>query len=353
MRGVLARHDRSTFEIFAYACNPDDGTRYRRYLSQASDHFTDIYGLSDVRAARQISCDQIDILVDLSGHSQGGRLQITALRPAPIQVNYLGFLGTTGADHIDYVLADAIVVPPYHQQWYSEKVVYLPHCYQANDDELPISDVAFERSTFGLPAGDMVFCCFNQPYKIDRHLFEVWMDILRQSGNSVLWLLEQNRLARSNLCKAAESSGVDPCRLVFAGALSIERHLARLRLADLALDTRLYNGGATTANALWAGVPVMTILGNHWVSRMSASALQAVGLSGLVARNLEAYRQLAIELASHPERLKSWREVLAVRRLQSPLFNTALFVHHLEKGYRTMWQRYLNDMPPAAFAVQP
>jgi protein O-GlcNAc transferase len=353
MRGVLARHDRSDFEIFVYACNPDDGTRYRRYLSEASDHFTDIHGLTDIQAARQIFNHQIDILVDLSGHSQGARTRIGALRPAPLQVNYLGFLGTSGADHVDYVLADRIVVPEHHRQWYTEKVVYLPHCYQANDDDLPISTRVFERCEHGLPQNAMVYCCFNQPYKIDAWLFEVWMDILRQSAGSVLWLLEQNQLARSHQCRAAERSGVDPKRLVFAGALSIELHLARLKLADLALDTRTYNGGATTANALWAGVPLLTMLGNHWVSRMSASALHAVGLSGLVARDLDDYRRLAITLASEPQHLKSWREALAARRLQAPLFNTGLFVRHLEKAYRTMWQRHLDGQPPAAFAVQP
>jgi protein O-GlcNAc transferase len=353
IRGMLAAHDRTAFEVFGYASNPDDGSAYRRFLSQACDHFVDIHAASDTQAARRIFEDRIHILVDLSGHSQGGRLEIAALRPAPVQVSYLGFLGTSGGDFMDYTFADDIVIPAHHQCYYAEKVVYLPHCYQANDNRLPIADKDFQRTELGLPEKGTVFCSFNQPYKIDAQLFDAWMHILRQTDNSVLWLIEQNRSARSNLSRAAEQARVDPSRLVFAGALSIDLHLARLKLADLALDTRAYNGGATTANALWAGVPVLTILGSHWVSRMSASALHAVGLDELVTQSIDDYREMAVHLAACPDRLLALRQKLARQRRKWPLFDTPAFTRDLETAYRTMWQRYLDGLPPMSFRVRP
>jgi predicted O-linked N-acetylglucosamine transferase (SPINDLY family) len=279
-------------------------------------------------------------------------MKIAALRPAPIQINYLGFLGTTGADFMDYVIADPIVIPQEHQPYYTEKIACLPHCYQANDDRLPIADRVYDRSEFGLPEKGTVFCSFNQPYKIDEQLFQAWMDILKQTDNSVLWLIGQSKQARSNLARAADKAEVDPSRLVFAGALSIDRHLARLKLADLALDTRRYNGGATTANALWAGIPVLTILGTHWVSRMSASALHAVGLPDLITHNLDDYKRLAICLAGNPDKLRRLHEQLTLKRFNTPLFNTRLFTQHIENAYRTMWQRHLHGLPPASFKVQ-
>jgi protein O-GlcNAc transferase len=353
IRGMLAAHDRTAFEIFGYANNPDDGSAYRRFLSQACDQFTDIHAVSDIQAARKIFEDRIHILVDLSGHSRGGRQKIAAMHPAPIQVNYLGFLGTSGADFFDYTLADDIVIPAHHLQYYSEKIVYLPHCYQANDDRLPIAPRDFQRSELGLPEKGTVFCSFNQPYKIDAQLFDAWMHILKQTADSVLWLIEQNKLARLNLCRAAHRAKVDPSRLVFAGALSIDLHLARLKLADLALDTRTYNGGATTSNALWAGVPILTILGNHWVSRMSASALHAVGLTELVTHSIDEYQEMAVYLASFPDRLLALRQKLAQQRRKWPLFDTQAFTRDLENAYRTMWQRHKEGLQPISFSVRP
>ncbi len=353
IRGMLTMHDHKTFEIFGYASTPDDGSTYRNLLAGACDHFSNIHEKSDAQAARKIFDDRIQILVDLSGYSQGARQQITALRPAPIQVGYLGFLGTSGADFIDYIIADDLVVPQKHQCYYSENLVYLPHCYQANDDRMPIADRIFERNEFGLPEKGTVFCCFNQPYKIDARLFKAWMHILAHTDNSVLWLLKQSRLAQANLCRAAQQAAVDPARLVFAPPMSIDRHLARLKLADLALDTLIYNGGATTANALWAGVPVLTILGGHWVSRMSASALRAVGLSELIARDLDAYGRMAIDLAARCDRLLALRQKLAANRLKTPLFNTLAFTRHLETAFMAIWQRHSKGLPPAAFRVLP
>lgn len=351
IRGMLEKHDRRNFEIFGYATNPDDGTRYRRRLFNACDHSREIHHLSDLAAAKQIHDDGIRILVDMSGHSRNNRLGIAALRPAPIQASYLGFLGTTGAQFIDYVFADAVVLPKEHAAFYSEKVVYLPHCYQANDDQIPMAQRNYERSQFDLPNEGFVYCSFNQPYKIDQLTFGLWLKILKQVDGSVLWLVERSPLARRNLCRAAEMARVDPKRLVFTGFMPLEDNLARLQLADLVLDTRIYNGGATTSNALWAGVPVLTLPGDHWVSRMSASALVALGLPELIANNLEDYGRKAVELASDPARLTALRQRLRRRRSTAPLFDTRRFTHHIEKAYNHMWQRHLDGLKPASFEV--
>ena len=193
---MLTAHDRNKFEVFGYACNPEDGTRYRRLLSEACDQFRDVHALTEVQAAQRIHQDGIHILVDLSGHSKANRMAITALRPAPVQVSYLGFLSSTGADFIDYVIADEVVVPEHHLPYYSEKVIYLPHCYQVNDDRMPIAERTYRRSECNLPEDGVVYCCFNQPYKIDQQLFNTWMRILKQVDGSVLWLLERSALAR-------------------------------------------------------------------------------------------------------------------------------------------------------------
>lgn len=351
IRGMLENHDRRKFEIFGYAINSDDGTRYRHLLSRSCDHFREIHGLSDPAAAAMINGDGIQILVDMAGHSRDNRLGIAALRPAPVQVSYLGFLGTTGADFIDYIIADEVVVPKTHEPFYSEKIAYLPHCYQANDDRLPIAQRQYARSDFSLPNEGVIFCCFNQPYKIDEPLFATWMRILKEVDGSVLWLVKRSPTARSNLYRAAELAGVDPKRLVFTGFMPLEHNLARLRLADLVLDTCIYNGGATTSNALWAGVPVLTMLGSHWVSRMSASALSAVGLPQLITRDLDGYARLAIHLGNHRQALMELRSQLKALRIQAPLFDTALFTRHLEQAYTTMFQRHVRSMTPASFKV--
>jgi protein O-GlcNAc transferase len=353
IRGLLAAHNRHHFEIFGYACNADNGSMYRRLLSRACDHFIDIHDCSDIDAARQIHSDGIHILVDMMGYSQDNRIHITAMRPAPVQASYLGFLGTTGAPFIDYIIADPIVIPPEQAIHYAEKIAYLPYCYQANDDELPMAAEEYSRKDYHLPADGVVYCCFNQPYKIDARLFAIWLDILKQVDGSVLWLTEQNGLARKNLCREAEKAGLNPARLIFTDFIPHEHNLARLKLADLALDTCIYNGGATTSNALWAGVPVLAILGNHWVSRMSASALNAVGLPELVARNLSEYGRIAVNLGRNPVKLKTLRNKLAFQRKRAPLFNTRLFTRHMETAYAAMWQRCRDNQPATTFMVQP
>lgn len=351
--GTLQRHDRTNFEIYGYACNPDDGSPYRKKLAQACDHFRAVHACANHEVARQIREDQIDILVEMSGHSRANRFGIAALRPAPVQVNYLGFLSSTGAPFIDYVIADTVVLPEENAGGYSEKVAYLPHCYQANDDRMPIAAKRYDRNHWGLPGHAFVFCSFNQPYKIDAEVFNAWMGILKQVENSVLWLVERAAVARNNLREAATNAGVDPDRLIFAQFVPLGENLARLQQhVDLVLDTMIYNGGATTSNALWAGVPVLTTLGIHWVSRMTASALNAIRLQELISRDLADYSQKAVDLARNPDKLAAIRERLWLGRTAAPLFNTSLFTHHLESAFKQMWQRHLKGLPPVSFKVQ-
>ncbi len=353
IKGLLEKHDRHLFEIFGYACNPDDGTAYRRRLADACDHFHDVHACPNPSIAKQIRDDGIDILVDMAGHSRGNRLGIAAMRPAPVQINYLGFLGTTGAEFIDYVIADFIVVPKDHAENYTEKIIYLPYCYQANDDQMPIARQNQSRAQWHLPDPAFIFCSFNQPYKICADLFGAWMNILKRVDHSVLWLVERSSLARVNLCRAAERAQVDPKRLLFTGFVPLHENLSRLQLADLALDTLIYNGGATTANALWAGVPVLSVLGNHWVSRMSASALNAVGLPELIAEDLQQYEDTAVALALNPGKLDAIRHRLRKNRKDAPLFNTTLFTRHVEKAYAQVWHRHTAGLPPASLQMTP
>lgn len=337
MAGLFGLHDRNRFETFVYSGGPDDGSVFRTRVERECDRLVDVKGWSARQIAEHIYQGGIDILVDLTGHSGGSMLPVCALKPAPVRVAYLGYLGTSGADFMDYIITDATVTPEDAAEFYTEKFVYLPHCYQINDHRQPISEKIFHRRDFGLPESAFVFMCFNNLSKIDPLLFKTWMDILTRAPESVLWLYQGNRAAVSNLKKEAARQGVDPERLAFSGRLPLPEHLARLKLADLALDTRMYNGGATTSNALWAGVPVITILGRHFVSRMTASALKAVGLPEAVTRDVSQYRDLAIQWALDPEKLQAIKEKLNQNRQTRSLFDTPRFVLHLERAFEKMW----------------
>lgn len=352
VRGLLAAHDRRRFEVFAYACNPPGQSLCQERIRQACDHFVPLHGLSDEAAARRIYSDRIQLLVDMMGHTQGSRLPVLALRPAPVQIGYLGFLGTSGADFIDYFITDKVVTPADQARLYTEKLVFLPHCYQVNDDAMPEPAARYKRSDFGLGENAVVFCCFNQPYKIDRALFGAWMTILRSVPNGVLWLLNQNSSAVRNLKQAAVNAGIEPHRLIFSGALRIDKHLSRLLLADIALDPFTYNGGATTSNALWAGLPVITLMGSHLLSRMSASALLAVELERLIAHTPEQYVQKVVELAHAPQKRQAIRYHLQQGRSRFPLFNTALFARHLMSAYVRIWDHYRNGLTAASFSIK-
>jgi protein O-GlcNAc transferase len=325
----------------------------RTRLVGAFDHFLDVQHKSDDEVADLLRAMQVDIAVDLKGYTQGARLGIFQRRPAPIQVSYLGYPGTTGADFIDYVIADKIVLPFNQQPFYTEKIVHLPDSYQVNDSKRPIAAPIATRSAAGLPADGVVFCCFNNPWKINSRMFEVWMRLLQAVDGSVLWLYRANSLAVENLRKEAQVRGVDPARLVFAPPVDLPDHLARLTLADLCLDTLPYNAHTTGSDALWAGVPVVTCLGDTFAGRVAASLLQAVGLPELVTTNLEEYEALALKLASDPSHLQSIRQTLAQNRLSCPLFDTDRFRRHLEAAYTTMVEIWRHGESPRGFPVDP
>jgi protein O-GlcNAc transferase len=345
-------HDRSRFRVIAFSMGPNDNSFYRRQIEKNCDDFVDLSTTDTVQAAQIINNCRVDILVDLMGHSHHNRMGILALRPAPVQVGYLGFVASSGADFIDYLIADDVVVPESHAPFYSEKLIRLPHCYQMHPGELMEMDtLPPKRSDWGLPEKDFIFCSFNQPYKIDYHVFSIWTRILGRIPRSVLWLYGENTIAIGNLQNAAEKSGIDKNRLIFADKIPLPRHLARIQLADLALDTLSYNGGATTSNALQAGVPVLTVMGEHWAARMTASHLLAAGLPELVAPNVKAYEQIAVALAGSPEHVHVMRSKLKCNHSTHPLFNTAGFVRHIEKSYEMIFARYAKGQPVRSIRV--
>jgi predicted O-linked N-acetylglucosamine transferase (SPINDLY family) len=352
MGGLFRRHDRNRFEIYAYSLGADDGSDYRKRAIEEVDHFFDIALLSNEDAARKIHADGIHILVDLKGYTGSARPGIFPHRPAPIQVSYLGYPGTLGGDFMDYVLADPIVTPPEHQPYYTEKLVLLPHAYQINDNTQPIADEPSSRMACDLPDHAFVFCCFNSPYKIDPTIFTAWMEILKQTKNSVLWLFSGDATVIGNLRRQAEQRGVDGQRLRFASSLPKPHHLARLRLADLFLDTRFYNAHTTASDALWAGLPLITVPGETFAARVAASLLTAVGLPELIVADLEAYVKLAVELAHSSEKRSQLRKKLQDNRLVYPLFDTDLFTKHLERAYTLMWDRWLQGEPATMLVIE-
>jgi len=351
MLSLFGLHNRDEFGVFCYSYGGDDGSYNRARIQRDCDKFIDISSLNHDDAAKRIYEDQVDILVDLKGYTAGGKMEICALRPAPVQVRYLGLAGTTGADFFDYIITDRIVMPEDHAQYYSENFAYMPHSYQINDHNQPISNKDWKRADFGLPEDSFVFCSFNQAYKIDPVMFDSWMKILRQVPEGVLWLQWERETAERNLCQEAEARSVEPERLIFSEKISKAKHLARLKLADMALDTRIVNGAATTSDALWAGVPVITLQGGHFASRMSSSILTAIGLPELVTHNSEEYEALAVRLAKNRGELQTIRDSLAKNRLTEPLFDTPRFTRNLEKAYKEMWEIFLAGERPRQVEV--
>ncbi len=339
MLGLFQRHDRARVEVHAYSFGPNDGSDYRHRIEADCDRFHELAGRNAAQIAEAVSRDDIDILVDLKGYTRDCRTEIFAHRPAPIQVQYLGYPGTLGADFMDYVITDRVVTPPAQQPFYSERFAYLPHSYQVNDREQPISEEALTREQCGLPACGFVFCCFCAAYKIEPGIFGLWMRLLRRVPDSVLWLMKGPGRTADNLRLEAASRGVDSSRLIFAPVMGKDRHLARLRNADLFLDTYYYNGHTTASDALWAGVPVVSTPGETFASRVGASLLQAVDMPGLIAPDLERYEELAVALATNPERLRHERARLAAARLTTPLFDTDAFARDLETLYQDLWQK--------------
>ena len=353
MAELFEKHDRSRFEVSAWSFGPDVQDAMRARLQKAFDQFNDVRNQSDMEVAALLRAREIDIVVDLKGFTDGCRPVIFARRVAPIQVNYLGYPGTTGADYMDYIIGDAEVIPQEHDRFYAEKVVRLPDSYQVNDSRRVIAEQTLSRAEAGLPERDFVFCCFNNNYKITPDVFDVWMRLLQRVTGSVLWLLEDNAAASRNLKLEAEARGVRADRLVFAARMLPPDHLARHRLADLFLDTLPCNAHTTASDALWAGLPVLTCRGHAFPGRVAASLLRAVGLPELIAENLADYETLALKLATTSALLADIKSRLAQNRTTHPLFDIDRYRRHIESAYITMYERYQRAEMPQGFSVTP
>jgi protein O-GlcNAc transferase len=351
MAGLIEHHDRNRFETIAISFGPDDDSETQRRIRGAFDRFVDVRGCSDLEAGRRIRELEVDIAVDLKGFTGDCRPGILVSRPAPLQVSYLGYPGTMGADFIDYIIADRWVIPPDQRRYYAEEIVYLPDCYRCNDDKRTIGTAAPTRIEAGLPAQGFVFCSFNHTFKIMPEVFDVWMRLLGRIEGSVLWQLADHPAARRNLRAEAERRGIAPDRIVFADRLPPDRHLARHALADLFLDTLPYGAHTTASDALWAGLPLLTCLGSAFAGRVAASLLHAIGLPELVTTSLDEYETLAVELASEPVLLGALKAKLAVHRRTHALFDTARFCRGIEAAYVTMRQRHQRGDPPEGFAI--
>jgi protein O-GlcNAc transferase len=352
MAQLLELHDRTRFEVLGVSFGVDDNSDMRSRLIKSFDQFHDVRLRPDRDAAKLLTALQVDIAVDLMGHTQDARPDIFAYRPAPIQIGYLGYPGTTGAEFMDYVIGDAIVLPFDQQEFFSEKIVHLPNCFMVNDSTRPVSAQTISRTQAGLPERGFVFCCFNQSYKISRPMFQIWMRLLARIDGSVLWLSQLNSRAVQNLRNEARAHGIDPERVVFAPWMETQAdHLARHRLADLFMDTLPYNAHTTASDALWAGLPLVTCRGESFPGRVGASLLNAVGLPELVASSLDEYEALILKLATDPSFLQSIRRKLEQNRFSYPLFDTDRFRRHIEAAYLTAWDIWQRGESPRSFRV--
>jgi len=345
MENLIKLHDRSAFEVYGFFLNRKSGDAVEARLTNSFDKTVDLFGLNDPAAQDLVIEQKIDIAIDLNGHTAGARTGLFAKKIAPIQVVYLGYAGTSGADFYDCLIADRVVIPPEHHRHYTEKIVYLPHSFFPVDTSIALGQFGNipTRASQGLPEAGFIFACFNNAYKINPLIFTIWMDLLKQVPGSVLWLSKTSPKAMENLQKEAQVRGVDPARLVFATRVPARvDHLSRLRLADLFLDTLNYNAHATAADALWAGVPVLTTLGHTFAGRVAASQVSALGLPELIMHSQEEYKSRALDLANHPEHLKGIKEKLEANRYQTPLFNSKQYVKDLEGLYESLLQERLS-----------
>lgn len=351
-RQIYGLHDRARFEVFCYAIYPGDGSRWERDIRQGCDRFVEAWREGPSEAvARRIAADGVDIVLDMAGYSSFNRMDIFARRPGAVQVEYLGFPGTTGARFMDYYLSDHVSSPPGCERFYSEKLIRLPRPYITCDTANRVG-APLPRRELGLPERGVVFCCFNSNFKIGPGIFDIWMRILQRVPGSVLWLLESMPVSAANLRREAAARGVDPARLVFACFdRDTERHLGRYAAADLFLDTPVFNAHTTAADALWAGLPVLTCPGEAHISRVAASLVKAVGLPELVVGSLTAYEEQAVRLGNHPDALCALKAKLVANRERAPLFDPPGYVRLLEQAYETLWARHCQGLPPAAFDV--
>lgn len=345
-------HNRNQFEIIAFSFSPESKDEMRKKLIKGFDDFIDVRSKNDQEIALLAREMKIDIAIDLSGHTSGARYQLFVMRVAPIQVNYLGYPGTIGSNCHDYIIADKIVIPEDKQCFYTEKVAYLPGTFMVNDSSYLPSEKCYTRTEFNLPENEFIFCCFNASYKITQTTFAGWMRILIKVPNSVLWLSSMNETAMKNLKMQASNEGVNDNRIIFAPRMpNVNDHLNRIRLADLFLDTFPYNAHTTANDALRVGLPLLTLIGETFASRVAASLLNSVGLSDLITTNQEGYEALAIELAINPDRLRNLKSKLLSNLPGSSLSNTKLFTQNIEKAYQEMYRRYQEDLPPETITI--
>jgi protein O-GlcNAc transferase len=338
-------HDRKKFEIHAFSFGLDKKDETNTRIRKGVDHFYDVHKISDINLVKLARSLEIDIAIDLTGYTAQNRAEIFAMKVAPIQINYLGYTSTTGADYMNYLIADKTIIPEKNKKYYSEKIVYLPNNYMVNESKVKVSEKLFIRKDVGLPAEGFVFCCFNTHFKISPITFAGWMRILKAVDGSVLWLLPKNENAVKNLKKEAKKHGIDESRLIFAPSLDLnEDHLSRQKLADLFLDTLPYNAHITASEALRMGLPVLTCMAQAFSGRVAASLLKAVNLSEMITTTQEQYERLAIELATNPEKLKIIKNKLANNLPTAPLYDTPLFTKNLEAAYQVMYEKYQNDL---------
>jgi predicted O-linked N-acetylglucosamine transferase (SPINDLY family) len=351
--GLFETHDRSKFEVIGFSFGPDTQDEMRKRMERAFDRFLDLRTRSAPEVASLARDMQLDIAVDLGGFTEGSSLEVFARRAAPLQVEFLGYPGTVGAPYIDYLIADRTVIPESAQVFYTEQIAYLPNCFQPNEAQRQVSPRTPSRADCGLPDRGFVFCCFNNHFKITPAVFAVWMRLLRDVGGSVLWLADGSESMKHNLRRSAATSGVAGDRLLFAPRMpDFADHLARLRVADLFLDTLPYNAHTTASNALGAGLPLLTCQGTSLAARVASSLLTVLELPELIATNLAQYEAMARRLAARPELLRDLRERLARNQRSAPLFDTERYCRGLEAAYLRMWRRRLRGELPASFAVE-
>ena len=346
--GLFEHHDRARFAVTAFAYGPESNDQMTARLSKAFDDFVDVRRLSDFEVAKMARSMGIDIAVNLNGITEHCRSRVFALRAAPIQINYLGYPGTMGTEYMDYMIADGVVIPRVLQRWYVERIIYLPGSFMPFDSRSAIAGRLFKREELDLPPAGFVFCCFNTCSKFTPEVFDCWMRVLKRTENSVLWLAPTNPAAAANLRKEASRRGIDARRLIFAHRIeSFPEHLARLRAADIFLDTFPYNAHSTSLDALFAGLPILTYAGKSFASRVAASLLLAINMPELIAASLAEYEDTAVALACDPARFREMRKMLAAKRLESPIFDTARYARDLEAAYEVVYDRHHAGERPA------
>jgi predicted O-linked N-acetylglucosamine transferase (SPINDLY family) len=344
-------HNREHFEVHAFSFGPDTNDEMNLRIKDGVDHFHHVQAKSHKEIAELARSLEIDIAIDLGGHTAKSRPDIFALSAAPVQLSYIGFLGTMGAEYYDYLIADSLMIPEENQKYFVEKIVYLPN-FQVNDSKDLPPKITLTRQDVGLPEEGFVFCCFNNTYKFTPQTFDSWARILKQVEGSVLIIYADNSSAEVNLTKEIKARGVNPKRLIFGKRLERPEYMARYRVADLFLDTQPYNAGTTASDALKMGLPVLTLLGKSYQARMGASIVNAVNLPELITHSREEYESLAIELASQPEKLKRIKDKLAANLSTAPLYDTKLFTKNLESAYTQMYERYHQGLEPDHIYVE-